>query len=238
MLRKIGKTLWKSIQLIVATFGVVALIMIILSLTRHPYMLMHYMGTANSKIVATPDFIVVMGAEGIPGAGSLLRCYYGAAAAKAFPTAKVVIAMPAHPNDFLNSDAFEMAEIIAMYGINPGRFMFEYQGTNTYTQACETKKMLENFEKSNILIITAPDHMYRSILTFEKCGFENVDGWPAFGTAIENDLLLTPEENEQLVIASPRNISLRYKMWAYLKIEINLIREWLAIGYYKFKGYI
>ena len=238
MLRKIRKTFWKIVRLTVFTFGIIFILMIILSFTRHPYMLMHYMGTANSEIVADPDYIVVMGAEGIPGAGSLLRCHYGASAAKAFPEAKIIIATPAHPNDFLNSDAWKMAEIIAMYGISSNRFVFEFHGTNTHTQACETKKLIANPTKTNILVVTAPDHMYRSILTFEKCGFANVDGWPAFGTAIEKDLLLTPEENKQEVIAPARNISLRYKMWTYLKIEINLMREWLAIGYYKLKGYI
>jgi uncharacterized SAM-binding protein YcdF (DUF218 family) len=238
MLKKLWNILWKTIRGIVFTVGIIALLMIILSFTRHPYMLMHYMGTANSEIVEDPDFIVVMGAEGIPGAGSLLRCYYGAEAAKAFPEAKIIIAMPAHKNNFLDSDSWKMAEIISQYGIDKTRFMFEYNGTNTYTQACETKKLLQNFTQTNVLVVTAPDHMYRSILTFEKCGFSNVDGWPAFGTSLEKELLLTQEETRKKVLPPSRNINLRYKMWTYLKIEINLIREWLAIAYYKINGYI
>lgn len=238
VLKRVWKFMVKSLRLMIIALGIIFLVMIILSFTRHPYMAYHYLGTANSEIEADPDFIVVMGADGMPGQKSLLRCTYAAMAAKAFPKAKIIIAMPANPENFLGSDPHQMFEIIQMNGIAPQRFRFEYTGTNTITQACGIRQMLEGFQNRNLLIVSSPDHMYRSILTFEKCGFKSVDGWPAFGAAIEDNLLLNDEEKDSELIPLSRNISLRYNMWTYLKLEIDVFREWLAIAYYKFKGYI
>ena len=238
MLKNIWKFVAKTFRLLIFTLGVVFLVMIILSFTRHPYMAYHHLGTVNSKIEAEPDFIVVMGADGMPGQKTLLRCTFAAMAAKTFPEAEIIIAMPANPENFLGSDPHQMYKNIMMNGIAPGRFRFEYTGTNTVTQAWAIHEMLEDNPERNLLIVTSPDHMYRSILTFEKCGFRNVDGWPAFGAAIEDNLLLNEDEKESEMIPLSRNISLRYNMWTYLKQEIDVFREWLAIAYYKIKGYI
>lgn len=237
ILRKTWRFLCNSFKLMIFSLGFIFLAMIILSFTSQPYMAYHWLGTANSEIEAEPDFIVVMGADGMPGPGSLLRCNHAASAAKTFPEATIIIAMPANPEYFLESDPFKMYEIIKMYGIDPHRFRFESEGTNTVTQAREIEKILKPYDDPNILIVTSPDHMYRSILTFEKCGFSGVDGWPAFGAAIEDDLLLDDEEKDEMIPVS-RSIDLRYNMWTYLKLEIDVLREWIAIAYYKFKGYI
>lgn len=238
LLKNIWKFVKKTFRLLIFALGILFLVMIILSFTRHPYMAYHQLGTVNSGIEANPDFIVVMGADGMPGQKTLLRCSYAAKAAKTFPEAEIIIAMPSHPDEFLGSDPHQMYETIRMNGIDPHRFRFENTGTNTVTQAWAIHRMLEGIPDRNLLIVTSPDHMYRSILTFEKCGFENVDGWPAFGAAIEDNLLLNEDEKESEMIPLSRNISLRYNMWTYLKLEIDVFREWLAIAYYKIKGYI
>lgn len=236
--KKTGRFLIKGLKLFSIVMGIIFTVMVVLSFTHYPYDALHRLGTINSTIDTIPDVIVVMGADGMPGGKTLLRCTYGAMAAKAFPEAEIIIAMPAHPDHFLGSDPYQMFETIKMYGIDPYRFRFETTGTNTVTQAYAIKKILEGDTARNILIVTSPDHMYRSIRTFEKCGFLHVDGWPAFGAAIEDELLLTEDESEKDLVPLSRNISLRYNMWTYLKIEIDVFREWLAIAYYKFKGYI
>lgn len=237
-LKKTGRFLIKGIRLFSIVMGIIFTVMIVLSFTHYPYDALHRLGTINSTIDTIPDVIVVMGADGMPGGKTLLRCTYGAMAAKTFPGAGIIIAMPAHPDHFLGSDPYQMFGTMNMYGIDPYRFRFETTGTNTVTQAIAIKKMLGEDTTRNILVVTSPDHMYRSIKTFEKCGFQHVDGWPAFGAAIENELLLTEDENDSELLALSRSISLRYNMWTYLKMEIDVFREWLAIAYYKFKGYI
>ncbi|MCF8366646.1 MAG: YdcF family protein [Bacteroidales bacterium] len=228
----------KILRIIFIIFGLVFVFLIGLSLTEQPYWISYYLATANSAVQAEPDYIVMMGAGGMPGPKSLLRCYYTAQEAKKYPNAKIIVAMPAGPGRFLGSDPYEMYQEIARRGISKNRFMFEARGTNTHTQACNIFEMLHTQLKNNLLIITSPEHMYRSILSFEKCGFQNVDGVASFGTAIDNHLLLTPGEVESDQVSMSRNISLRYNMWNYLKVEIEIIREIVALSYYKVKGYI
>lgn len=226
------------LRIIFIVFGVVFVLLIGLSLTEQPFLISYYLATANSAIQADPDYIVMMGAGGMPGPKSLLRCYYTAQEAKKYPEAKIIVAMPAEPGKFLGSDPYEMYEEIVRHDISKSRFMFEVRGTNTRTQACNIFGMLHTMPHKNLLIITSPEHMYRSILTFEKCGFQNVDGVSSFGAALDNNLLLTPDEYESDQVSMSRNISLRYNMWNYLKVEIEIIREIIALAYYKVKGYI
>lgn len=225
-------------MLIVICFGIVFMLMIGLSLTEQPFWMSYYLGTANSAIQAEPDYIVIMGAGGMPGPKGFMRCYYGAQAAKIFPEAKVIIAMPAEPGKFLGSDPYQMYEATARYGVEDRRFLFEVRGTDSHSQAVEVFKMLKNEPNQNMLIVTSPEHMYRCILTFEKCGFENVDGMSSFSTALNDNLLLTKEEIESESLPLARNTTMRYTMWNYLKLEIDIIREVIALGYYKFKGYV
>lgn len=222
----------------IVTLGLVFLAMIVLSFTSLPFEAYHYLGTARSGNPENADYIVVMGAGGMPSPQGLMRCYYAAQAAKAFPESKIIITMPADPHQFLGSDAFKMYQSVAAYGVASGRFIFEILGTDTRSQACAIKEILKDELHKNILVVTTPEHVYRSVLTFEKCGFENVFGLPAFQGYTEDDLLYTPEEREQTVKPIHRNLSVRYNMWNYLKLQIDVMREMLALGYYKLAGFV
>lgn len=222
----------------IVTLGLIFLAMIVLSFTGFPFKVHHYLGTAKSGTIENADYIIVMGAGGMPSPQGLMRCYYAAQAAKAFPKANVLITMPANPKQFLESDAFKMYESVAAYGVAPGRFLFEIHGTDTHSQACAIKAILKDELQKNLLVVTTPEHVYRSVLTFEKCGFDNVFGLPAFQGYTEDELLYTPEERQQTVKPVHRNLSLRYNMWNYLKLQIDVMREMLALGYYKLAGYI
>ncbi len=113
-----------------------------------------------------------MGAGGMPGPGALMRSYFAAEAALLFPPeAKVIITLPADTLNFINSDAYRMAEAIEMKGISADRIIFETNGTNTYTQANEVLKLLGFKDDVNLLIVTSPAHVYRCILTFKKMWF-------------------------------------------------------------------
>ena len=90
----------------------------------------------------------------------------------------------------------------------------------------------------NLLIVTSPAHVYRCILTFKKCGFQHVGGLPAFEAGFSPDLLITEKERKQKVKELGRRVSLRYNMWNYLSLEVVVVREFVALGYYKIKGYI
>lgn len=238
LIHKIFGGLIKTIKAIFIAFGIIFITMIILSLTNYPFWAYYHLGTANSRITATPDYIVVMGAGGMPGANGLMRCNFAAQAAQSFPEARIIIAMPARAEGFINSDAFKMYEEIGRGTVDPSRFIFETKGTDTYSQAFQIMKLLSSETQKNLLIVTSPEHLYRCILTFEKCGFDNVDGLPAFQACIDKTLFLTEKERSSDNVPLVRNVGLRYNMWSYFKMEVDVMREYMALAYYKFKGYI
>lgn len=223
---------------LLAGIGALALLMLVLSFTALPFHAYYRLGTSGDGVGLAPDYIVVMGAGAMPGGAALMRCHYAALAAKSFPEAQVIITMPAAPNDFLNSTAYEMYRQMALYSIAPNRFRFETKGTNTYTQACAIRRMLKSSESTALLIVTSPEHIYRSVRTFSKCGFTNVGGLPAFQAAFDTELLLDPDERDKIITPPGRSVDLRYNMWNYLKLEIDVLREYVAIAYYKLNGYI
>jgi len=218
--------------------GTVALIMIILSFTPYPYYVYHWMGTHNAKLECAPDYIVVMGAGGMPGPGGLMRSHFAAEAAAIFPRSKIIIALPVDTSNFFNSDAHKMFLKISATGIDSSRFIYETTGTNTHSQACEISKLIEDFEKKSLLIVSSPEHIRRCILTFKKCGFQYVGGLPTFEAEFSYDLLLTEKERQKKIQEVGRSVSMRYNMWNYLHLQIAILREFTALGYYKVKGYI
>ena len=82
--------------------------------------------------------------------------------------------------------------------------------------------------------------MKRSILTFRKIGFQDVGGFPSFEYAIECDLKYDDKNlgGNKFVPDIGKNLNLRYQFWNHMKYEIIFIREFLALGYYKIKGWI
>ncbi|NCA76807.1 MAG: YdcF family protein [Alphaproteobacteria bacterium] len=92
----------------------------------------------------------------------------------------------------------------------------------------------------SILLVTSPGHLYRAVLTFRKAGFLKVDGLPAFEKDIETDLSFNSGllGGKRYVPDVGDNVVLRYKFWNYLEYELELLREYVAIGYYWLMGWI
>jgi uncharacterized SAM-binding protein YcdF (DUF218 family) len=218
--------------------GGLFVVLLVLSFTDIPFKAYYWLGTHPAKLKHAPDYIVVMGAGGMPGAEGLLRCYFTAQVAKEYPEAKIIIALPTLKEWFQQSHAKAMMHEIALRGIDTTRFMFEIQGTNTHQQAVNAVGLCTNHRNASVLIVTSPEHMYRSVATFRKAGFGHVGGLSAFESAFDPDLLTTDEERKQLVLEPGRNLALRYNMWNYLKLEIVVLREALAISYYYIMGWI
>jgi len=92
----------------------------------------------------------------------------------------------------------------------------------------------------SILLVTSPEHLYRAVLTFKKAGFLKVDGLPAFEKDIETDLSFNSGllGGKRYVPDVGDNVVLRYKFWNYLEYELELLREYVAIGYYWLMGWL
>lgn len=212
-------------------FGLFSLILLVLSFTDIPYIAYHKLGTSQPALSVDPEIIVVLGGAGMPTPDGLIRTYYAAEAATEYQSARIIIALPYNEEDSLYQLNL-MAHELIIRGIDSLRIFYEPQGYNTRSQVVNIGKMFNHKNDIPILIVTTPEHMYRSVKAFRKVGFYNVGGLPAFEKPVDEIKLYDVDQKES------QNIALRYNMWSYLYYEILVLREYTAIFYYKLKGWI
>jgi len=216
-------------------FGCISFLFFVLSFTDIPFYAYYRLGTTNSKLTHPPDIIVLLSGSGMPSPDGFIRAYYGAQAARRYKSAKIIIALPFNEADSLQP-LILMAHELIVKGIDSSRILFEPLGFNTRSQAMNIASLFpENKKNLSLLLITSPEHMYRSVRTFLKVGFENVGGIPAFDKPIDAAKVMDIDKTKDIRIKS---LSLRYNMWSYLHLELFVIREYCAICYYKLKGWI
>jgi len=197
----------------------------------------YYLGAIDYTLSKSPEYIIVLGGGGIPSESGLMRTYKVSQEAKKFPQAKIIIALPGKVSDTLSSINLMRHEIISR-GIDSSKIILEPKGTNTRMQALQIQNLCG--KTSSILLITSPEHMYRSIKTFKKIGFNNIVGNSAFESAIEANLYFNDNElgGNKYILNVGKNTKLRYQFWNHLKYQIIIYREYFAITYYKLKGWI
>lgn len=218
--------------------GVLFLGSLVISMTTLPFWGVHWLGTSLSALNGEPSHIVFLGGSGMPSESNLIRCWYTASAADAFPSSEVVIVMPGDTTDRGSTPVKIEAELF-LRGVNKERIHFVNQGTNTRSQAKECAGEIDI--QSQILLITSPENMRRSILCFKKAGFQKINAFPAFENASEADFSFNDDElggNSPIVPNVGNNMQLRYQIWTHLKYEILIIRELFALTYYWIRGWI
>ncbi|MCB0802792.1 MAG: YdcF family protein [Flavobacteriales bacterium] len=213
--------------------GLLALVFVVLAFTNIPYNAYHRLALTKLITNQQVDYIIIMGGDGMPSPSGLVRTYFGAEAGNKNPRAKIIIALPYNEYDSLYQLDL-MAHELILKGIDTNRISYEPQGFNTYSQACNIAKMIRDKSKQ-ILIVTAPEHMYRSVKCFEKQGFKKISSLPTFEIPSDAENLKDKTERKDTRI---KNLSLRYNMWSYMVYEIKVLREYFAISYYKIKGWI
>ncbi len=177
----------------------------------------------------------MLGGSGMPSESNLIRLYYLQNLAIKFPQSKIIIT---HPHD--TSVVMEMVDFINKMGVDENRISIMLKGTNTREQASELIAAFPNLKSSKIVIVTSPENMYRSILTFKKLNFGEVGGEPAYENAMYVDLSYDRKKlgEKYYVPDVSENMSLRYDFWNYLKLEVTVLREFAAILFYKLNGWI
>jgi len=218
--------------------GVFFSICIGLALTSQPYRCYHWLGTSKSELKWEPSTIVLLGGGGMPSESALIRSWYVQKAAKSFPKANVIIAMPGDLADTLSTPRLMQKEL-KIRGVKSEKIGFESEGTNTRAQALNCQRLIKM--QSSILLVTSPENMRRSVLCFQKTGFEKVNALPAFENAAEADFTFRDDElgGDKLLIPNVgTNLNIRYQLWNHLKYEIIIARELLALAYYKLRGWI
>ncbi len=210
---------------ILVVLGLFFSVCIVFALTEQPFWGYYWLGTSKSEMKWKPTHIIMMGGGGMPSQSNLMRSWYVEKAAKSFPEAIVVIAIPGEIPDSASTPQLVKKELI-MRGVNPNKIVFESEATNTRAQALNCQKMI--IMQTPILLITSPEHMRRSILSFQKVGFEKVNALPAFENVLEADLSFKDDDlggNKTGVPDVGKNTNLRYQLWNHLKYEILIFRE-------------
>jgi uncharacterized SAM-binding protein YcdF (DUF218 family) len=228
----------RILKYILFVFGCLFLIFIIFCLTSAPFWTWYNMSTKHAGIHRPPELIVVLGGGGMPSESGLMRTWYAARLGNHFFRSKIIIALPGDTVDSLSS-VYQMKEELILRGISGKRISFESLGTNTRAQAINIA-LSRVTRHASLIIITSPEHVYRAVLSFRKAGFVLVDGLPAFETAIESELSFDDRllGGKKWLPAIGKNITVRYQFWTQLHYEQLIIREWLAIVYYKLNGWI
>ena len=131
-----------------------------------------------------------------------------------------------------------MAKFIISQGITTD-VVYDTIGTNTRSQVLGLAENYPELLTTNLLVVTSPEHLRRTIKCFNKAGFQQVRGMAAyegtvdFNLSLKNQILKGKES-----IPNVENTKLRYTFWNYLKLEIDTYREYFALFYYKIKGWI
>lgn len=228
----------RILRIFFVLWGIFCLAIIVLAFTTLPFWGIHWLGTSKAGLKWKPETIILLGGGGMPSESNLMRSWFAGQAARSFPEANLVIAMPGDISDSLSTPQLMKNELV-LRGINPQQIHFENEGTNTRAQALNCEKLLDN--SKTILLVTSPDHTRRAVLCFQKVGFEKVTALPAFENATEADLAFQDDELGGRKTAAPdvgQSIQMRYQVWNHLKYEITFAREMLALSYYKLRGWI
>lgn len=229
---------WYAIIGVFFTVGVLFTISAIIAFTTAPFWGMYWLGTSKAKRVE-PDKIVLLGGGGMPSESNLMRLWYAIEEAHKYPDAQLILAIPGDTTD-AGSAICEMAEYASERGIDWGRIRYEPNGGNTRVQALNIYNEYYSAQDT-FLLVTSPEHLRRSVLTFQKAGFDKLGGVPAFPVALEGNLMVSAKQTGKTATGVPEignNLQVRYQFWNHLIYEIVLLREYCALMYYKINGWI
>jgi uncharacterized SAM-binding protein YcdF (DUF218 family) len=221
--------------------GLLFISMLIFAFTTGPYYLYHWLGTSGSHYEFKPQNIIIMGGAGYPSESALMRSYYAAELAKANPKAMVFVTQPAADGiPIEETDAYGIKKDLIVRGVDSTKIILEYLGKNTREEALNVIKLEPKTVNQRCVIITSPDHMLRSILTFKKAGFKILGGEATFNASGPVQLEYKDNALGGNQIPLPQvgeSIQLRYQFWNHLRYQIICYRELIALGWYKLKGW-
>lgn len=221
------------LKVVTITLGCIFFLMLLMAFTPLPYYMHHSLGRDpnESDMIFEPDYIVMMGGGAMPSEDNLIRLYYTAEFSKYYHTPVIIL----HPDDSLC--AHRMFDNLVCQGVDTADVMFSHKGRNTRAQVIGLRDDFPEMLNKNLLVITSPSHLTRSVKSFNKADFTSIRGVAAFNEPVDFDLSLNiaDMDDDGLLV---RNTKLRYTFWNYLATEINCLREYCAIAYYKVKNWI
>ena len=215
------------------SLGIFFAAMIALAFTSAPFY-MHYRLGQNpneNTTISPPSQVVMFGGAGMPSEDNLMRLYHTAALARHFEIPVILV----HPEDSICQT--EMTRLLRQGGIDS--ILYMTKGTNTRSQALELMTAYPELAEEQFIAVTSPEHVRRTVKCLNKVGFQNVIGKAAYPATVDFDLSLKKQKlGGHEAIPSVESVKLRYTFFNYLKLEITCVREYLALGYYRIKGWI
>lgn len=241
-MKKVIPVLVRLFRYSLMSFGAGFMAMVLFAFTTGPYRMYHWLGTSVSDYRFRPDYIIIMGGAGYPSESALIRSWYAARLAELHPGAKVIVTQPAavcvHPH---LSDAWGIRNDLVRRGVDSSLISVEIEGRNTREEALKVITMAPDAPARNCVLVTAPEHMRRSILTFRKAGFLHLGGVPTFNASGPVDLDYKDGElggryNELPDVGG--SLQLRYQFWNHLRYQVICYRELFGLAWYRVKGWI
>lgn len=223
---------------LIVILGIIFLTINILALTPAPFYMHRSLGEdaaweEDSTTKFSPDYIVMYGGAGMPSESNLIRLYYTAEFACFFKKPIILV----HPEDSVCQ--VEMCRFLVNYSISPDSIMYMTGGSNTRSQSVCLADTFPQLKNASSLIITAPEHLSRTLKCLKKCGIENIRGIGAFESTVDFDLELRKDKLKgNKYVPDIESTNLRYTYWNYLQLEIICFREYFATAYYYMKDWI
>lgn len=129
------------------------------------------------------------------------------------------------------SESDEMAQLLELMAVPREALWLEAFSDNTYENAVETRRILAEKGLNRILLVTSALHMPRAVAIFKKQGFDVI---PA-----PTDYLVT---NADWAHYTQADLGLQlYNLLpssADLDLTSRVIKEWIGIAVYKFRGWL
>jgi uncharacterized SAM-binding protein YcdF (DUF218 family) len=225
----------------ILVMGVIFTLVVIFSFTTGPFWMYYDMGCTADHFTFKPTYIVIMGGTGYPSESALTRSYFAAKTALQYPDAKVIITQPAAAGVTLEkSDARGIGRDLMIRGVDSSRILYEIRGKNTREEALEVLKIAPASQHEPTVLVTAPEHVPRSIMTFRRAGYTQLGSVATFNVCGPVDLDYKDNDlgGRQIPIANVgSSIQLRYQFWTHLRYQVICYRELLAIAWYKIRGW-
>lgn len=234
LLCNLWQALGGALRRLLKVSGALFLVLALLAFTRMPFDAHRWLGTAAGECATAPDLIVVLGGSGMPSGPELLRLHRAAEVASEWPNASLAVVHPGDPTALL-----AMIDELVLRGVARSRIVPVNEGDNTRAQALAMARSLTG-QQDRLALVTAPENMYRSVLAFRKAGLTAVCGAPAWDHAMYHAFAYEHRRigGKDWVPDVSDAPGLRYTWWNYLKLEVTVMREWVAIAYYRLNGWI
>ncbi|MBZ8181576.1 YdcF family protein [Oscillatoria salina IIICB1] len=125
------------------------------------------------------------------------------------------------------SEAEDMAELLKMMGVPSRAIILEPDSLNTYENAVNVRKILEDRGIKRVLLVTSAIHMPRSVLIFQRQNFEVIPAPCDFLIAKPSGQRTTEGTILNLIPDSERLVNSTRAMKEYIGMVIYRLRGWL-----------